>query len=66
MHPCNARRWLGLTAFHRILRRKQTLYAPLLAQLAELAGAPALRGPARQLAPVVDPARSSAFEAILY
>lgn len=70
-HPCpppcasNAR-WLGLTAFLRVLRRKQARYTALLAALQELADAPGLRGVARQLAPVVDPARSSAFDAILY
>ena len=70
--PCATRlpdahvRWLGLTAFLRVLRRKQARYRPLLAALAELEAAPALRGAARQLASVVDPARSSVFEAILY
>lgn len=60
------RRWLGLIAFLRVLRRKQTRYGELLAQLEELASAPALRSAARQLAAVVDPSRSSAFAAILY
>lgn len=59
-------RWLGLTAFLRVLRRKQTRYAQLLAQLQELADAPALRGAARQLAPAVDPAKSAVFDLILY
>ena len=49
-----------------MLRRKQTAYAGLLAALQELADAPALRGVARQLAPVVDPARSSVFDTILF
>jgi len=38
----------------------------LQAQLQELADAPALRGAARQLAAVVEPARSSVFDSILY
>jgi hypothetical protein len=59
-------RWLGLTAFLRVLQRKQTRYTTLLAQLQELVDAPALRSAARQLAPVVDPARNSVFDAILY
>ncbi|KAL4423217.1 hypothetical protein ABPG77_000009 [Micractinium sp. CCAP 211/92] len=59
-------RWMGLTAFIRVLRSKQTRYGQLLAELEELAAAPALRHAARQLAPVVDPSRSSAFECILY
>ncbi|KAL4860163.1 Telomerase reverse transcriptase [Chlorella vulgaris] len=46
--------------------RKQTRYTTLLAQLQELVDAPALRSAARQLAPVVDPARNSVFDAILY
>ncbi len=57
---------MGLTAFIRVLRSKQTRYGQLLAELEELAAAPALRHAARQLAPVVDPSRSSAFECILY
>ena len=65
--PCRRLcRWLGLTAFLRVLRRKQTRYGPLLAQLQELADAPALQAAARLLAPAVDPARSSVFETILY
>lgn len=67
--PCprsRLRRWLGLTAFIRVLRGKQARYLQLLADLEALAAAPALRHAARQLAPVVDPARSSAFECILY
>ena len=63
---CPACRWLGLTAFLQALRRKQTRYSELLAQLAELADAPALRGAARHLAPAVDPARNSVFDTILY
>lgn len=59
-------RWLGLAAFLRVLRRKQTGYTSLLAQLQELAEAPALRSAACQLAAVVDPARSSVFDCILY
>ena len=65
-HPYPCPRWLGLTAFARVLRRKQARYRQLLAALEELAAAPGLAGVARQLAPVVDPARSSAFDAILY
>ena len=65
-HPYPRPRWLGLTAFARVLRRKQARYRQLLAELEELAAAPGLASVARQLAPVVDPARSSAFDAILY
>ena len=59
-------RWLGLTAFQIALRRKQARYGELLAALDELAAVPALRRAARQLAPVVAPARNSVFEGILY
>lgn len=59
-------RWLGLTAFLRVLCRKQTRYGPLLEQLQELADAPALRGAARQLAAAVEPSRSAVFDLILY
>lgn len=68
-NPCSVPlllRWMGLTAFIRVLRSKQTRYGQLLAELEELAAAPALRHAAHQLAPVVDPSRSSAFECILY
>ena len=59
-------RWLGLQAFLRVLRRKQARYPALLAALAELADAPALRGAARVLTPVLEPARSSVFDSVMY
>lgn len=60
------RRWLGLTAFLRVLRRKQARYSELLGMLRELAEAPGLREAARQLAEAVAPARNSVFDTILY
>ncbi|KAI8464997.1 MAG: hypothetical protein J3K34DRAFT_438487 [Monoraphidium minutum] len=59
-------RWLGLVAFRRVLRRKQAAYGGVLAALdAELAR-PTYRQVARQLAAVVDPARSSVFDQIIF
>ncbi|KAK9842467.1 hypothetical protein WJX81_001464 [Elliptochloris bilobata] len=59
-------RWLGFTAFRRALGRKQARYAAVLAALDMELRAPVFRQVAVQLAPVVDPRRSSVFDSILY
>jgi len=58
MVAANRRAWLPASSLGT-LRSWQ-------AQLAELAAAPALHHAACQLAPLVDPTRSSAFDCILY
>ncbi|GAB4814869.1 hypothetical protein N2152v2_001915 [Parachlorella kessleri] len=59
-------RWLGLTAFAKVLRRKPTRYAALLCTLQEQLQAPATRQLARALAPVVEDVHSDVFLHIRY
>jgi hypothetical protein len=58
--------WLGLKAFERVLARKQSAYGEVLAAVRQQLRAPQYRHLPSQLAAVVDPARSSAFDEIRY
>jgi telomerase reverse transcriptase len=57
-------KYLGLTAFVKILTRKQTRHARALRMLRRDLSAPAMRAAARRLAPVVDDRLSSVFDEI--
>lgn len=58
--------WLALHAFVRVLGRKRSRYTPVLAALqAEMRSEHFARLPS-QLAAIVDPKRSPAFDSILY
>jgi hypothetical protein len=57
---------LGLRAFERVLSRKQAGYVEVLAAVRTQLAAPQYRHLLSQLAAVVDPARSSAFNEIRY
>mmetsp|Transcript_20917 Transcript_20917/g.66243 ORF Transcript_20917/g.66243 Transcript_20917/m.66243 type:complete len:120 (-) Transcript_20917:712-1071(-) len=59
-------RWLGLTAFRTVLRRKQAVYAELLPLLAAALRAGVFASVPSQMKDVVDPRRSSSFDDILY
>ncbi len=58
--------WLGLKAFERVLERKHSAYAEVLVAVRQQLQAPQYRHLPAQLAAVVDPARSSAFDEIRY
>ncbi len=58
--------WLGLQAFQRVLERKQSAYTEVLEAVGRQLRAPQYRHLPVQLAAVVDPARSSAFDEIRY
>ena len=59
-------KYLGLTAFVKILTRKQTRHARALRMLRRDLSAPAMRAAARRLAPVVDDRLSSVFDEIRF
>eukprot|EP00775_Hariotina_reticulata_P002142 gene2142-2461_t len=59
-------RWLGLKAAQRVLSRKQSNYTTVLKVLKQQLADPGYRHVWAQLAPVVDPDRSSVFDEILY
>ena len=59
-------RWLGLHAFVRVLTRKQARYGPVLAALRAEMRDPTFRLLPAQMASVVDPRKSSAFDEIKY
>lgn len=59
-------RFLGLAAFRRVLGRKQSGYAALLAWIDAEMDSPGLRSAAQLLQPVIHPDRSSILDAILY
>ena len=58
--------WLGLLAFHRILLRKQTRYSLLLAAIRAQLALPRYSHLPRQMAAVLDDARSAVFDDIIY
>ncbi len=60
------RRWLGLTAFYKVLQRKPARYGALLAALREQLEAPAARQLARTLGSVVEESHSDVFQQIRY
>ena len=58
--------WLGLKAFERVLERKHNAYTEVLVAVRQQLRAPQYRHLPAQLAAVVDPARSSAFDEIRF
>lgn len=59
-------RWLGLSAARRVLGRKQSAYRAVLRVLDAALSDGCFRHVRQQLAAVLDPARSSVFEQIIY
>ena len=60
------RRWLGLTAFYKVLQRKPALHGALLGVLREQLEAPATQQLAWVLGTVVDDQHSDVFQQIRY
>lgn len=59
-------RWLGLKAARAVLTRKSSTYATVLEALDAQLALPGFAHVRQQLAPVVEPCRSSVFEQIIF